>query len=81
MSISLFDITGYRTHLIRGTLIITPNRRIRAKMLQSYGQAMIVEGHRTWDTPNVHSLEGWVRQQYETAIYQKTDLVDGHCVL
>jgi probable DNA repair protein len=81
MSISLFDITGYRKQIANGTLILTPNRRIRAKMLQSFSQAMIDEGHRTWDTPNVHSLEGWVRQQYESALYHKPELVDGHCVL
>lgn len=81
MSISLFNIDAYREHLSAGTLIITPNRRIRAKMLQAHTQAMTAAGHSTWNTPNVHSLEGWIRQQYEAAIYERPELVEGHTVL
>lgn len=69
MSISLFDISGYKEKLATGSLILTPNRRIRAKMLQSYAQSMS-EITTTWDTPNVHSLEGWIQTQFEEALYQ-----------
>jgi probable DNA repair protein len=73
MSISLFDTSGYSEKLQGGGLILTPNRRIRAKMLQSFAQSQR-EKSATWDTPNVHSLEGWIQTQFEDALYETHEL-------
>ena len=72
MSISLFDISGYADKLEKGSLILTPNRRIRAKMLQSFAQRKSASAS-AWNTPNVHSLEGWVQSQFEEAVYQSLE--------
>jgi len=72
MSISLFDISEFTSKLEQGSLILTPNRRIRAKMLQSYAQSKSAQAT-AWNTPNVHSLEGWIQTQFEEAQYQNQD--------
>ncbi len=81
MTVSLFNITQYEERINSGALILTPNRRIRAKMLESYSATMRSQGHTSWSTPNVHSLEGWVRQSYEQAIHLNHEMTQGHSIL
>ncbi|MCW8886975.1 MAG: PD-(D/E)XK nuclease family protein [Motiliproteus sp.] len=56
---TLFDIQTLLPALQSGTLIITPNRRLAAKILASYCYHQ-QQSQRCWPTPRVYSLEAWI---------------------
>ncbi len=67
---SLFDISSLLPALSNKELILTPNRRLAAKIQASYSQynqqQSSGESHKSWHTPRVFSIEGWQQQLWNS---------------
>ncbi|WP_027708230.1 PD-(D/E)XK nuclease family protein [Zooshikella ganghwensis] len=64
MSKALFDLTALRPALTEQHTIITPNRRMAAKIHAAYAQEKVAMGLHAWPTPRVMALEAWLQSQW-----------------
>ncbi len=62
----LFDIDRILHYMNDVSLVLTPNNRLRHKILEAWGQYQQQQGYKSWLAPNVYSLEQWINQQWET---------------
>ena len=63
---SLYDIDHLLPALEKGIPILTPNRRLRAKILSAYDQHQS-QRLSAWPTPMIEPLETWLHQQLDSA--------------
>lgn len=68
----LFDINTVLPLLERQALILTPNRRLSAKVLAAYGQHQ-GQNQGAWPTPRVVSMDGWLQQLWENHLFSHPD--------
>jgi ATP-dependent helicase/nuclease subunit B len=61
----LFDITRILPLLQEGTLILTPNNRLRSKILQAWEGHQSSQGIKVWPTPRIQVLDQWFNQQWQ----------------
>ncbi|MEH6814568.1 MAG: hypothetical protein V7677_18690, partial [Motiliproteus sp.] len=62
---NLFDIQPILPALTSGQLVLTPNRRLAAKILDAYNNHQAQQSVRSWNTPNVYPLEAWIHNCWE----------------
>ena len=60
----LFDIKRILNQLQDGTLLLTPNHRLRSKILQAWAGHQKSQGMRVWQTPRVEVISQWFNQQW-----------------
>ena len=64
----LFDISPLLDAIEQHALILTPNNRLKNKVLQAYNQRQEDQGQKVWAGPRVHSLQQWLGEQYQTLL-------------
>lgn len=70
----LFDISPFLSLLESGGVILTPNRRLAAKMQQSFCETMAARGSAAFAAPAIYSLDEWVDRQWHSARERSPDL-------
>ncbi len=74
MPISLFNIRPLLPAISDNSLILTPNSRLRNKLIDAYNQNSQAQNDRQyWAAPRVYSLAEWVSEQYQV-------LLDSACI-
>ncbi|ROS00004.1 putative DNA repair protein [Sinobacterium caligoides] len=58
----LFDILSLHKKLISGTTILTPNRRLTAKIIEAFGQQ---QDSKAWACPRVYSIDDYALQCWQ----------------
>src|SRR5690242_17256368 len=48
------------------TVILTPNRRLAAHLLKSYGDFQITQNRKVWETPSILPLSIYFEQSWQT---------------
>jgi hypothetical protein len=61
----LFDISRILPLLQAGSLILTPNNRLRSKILQAWGNYQQAQAMSVWETPRILVIEQWFSSQWE----------------
>ncbi len=61
---TLFDIQPLLPALTAGELILTPNRRLSAKILAAWASHQKSLNRHAWHSPRVFPLEGWIQQNW-----------------
>ncbi len=69
MSRSLYHIEHLRPALESGCLIVTPNRRLSAKIRQAWSLA---HSNQVIASANVHALDDWLYKKWQEACYRDT---------
>lgn len=59
----MFNLDAIRSYLHTHCLILTPNNRLKNKLLFSWGKEQ--QGDKPWRAPNVHSINDWIAQQWQ----------------
>ncbi len=59
MTAQHFDLSPLLPALHANSLILTPNNRLRRKILQAWGETCVERGEHHWPTPKVYSLLDW----------------------
>jgi probable DNA repair protein len=59
MTSTQFDLSSLLEPLGKHTLILTPNNRLKRKILQAWGEHCEAQGLKYWSSPNVHALADW----------------------
>ncbi|MGS2717595.1 PD-(D/E)XK nuclease family protein [Eionea flava] len=62
---SLFNLSRILPLVEKQQLILTPNNRLRSKILQAWGHHQREQGVSVWDTPRIFTVEQWFEQQWE----------------
>lgn len=65
MPISLFDIQPLLEPIDHGVLILTPNSRLKNKLIEAYNQHHQRLGTLAWQAPRVYSLTEWLTEQFQ----------------
>ncbi|GAB3107127.1 hypothetical protein G8770_07120 [Aestuariicella hydrocarbonica] len=65
MPISLFNIQPLLKSIDDRVLILTPNSRLKNKLIESYNQHHQQLGTHAWESPRVYSLSEWLAEQYQ----------------
>ncbi len=63
----LFDIAALIKPLCDGEVILTPNRRLAAKIIQAYGVWQHQSGNKAWCQPSVYSIDDYAQQRWQQA--------------
>lgn len=61
----LFNISRILPLLQEGRLILTPNNRLRSKILQAWGDYQQANNVSVWPTPRIVVIEQWFTQQWQ----------------
>ncbi|RDE24730.1 hypothetical protein DV711_03860 [Motiliproteus coralliicola] len=61
----LFPIQDLVPALTAQQCVLTPNRRLSRHLHHSYAEHQRSQGLRSWHSPRIHSLEGWIQQQWQ----------------
>ncbi|ODS24656.1 hypothetical protein AB835_02720 [Candidatus Endobugula sertula] len=61
----LFNIQRILPYCEANKLILTPNNRLRSKILQAWGQKTQAEGLSSWQAPRIEVIDVWFSQQWE----------------
>jgi ATP-dependent helicase/nuclease subunit B len=61
----LFDIQRILPYIHAGSLLLTPNNRLRSKILQAWGDYQQAQGVSVWETPRIQVIEHWFTQQWQ----------------
>jgi len=67
---SLFRIETLLAPCQQQHLILTPNNRLRSKIIQAWGHYQVSQGHNVWQPPRVYALEPWLEKQWQTLLGQ-----------
>jgi ATP-dependent helicase/nuclease subunit B len=65
MPISLFNIQPLLPAISENSLILTPNSRLKNKLVEAYNQHQQDLGHHHWRSPRAYSLAQWVSEQFQ----------------
>lgn len=65
MPISLFDIQPLLKAIEAGVLILTPNSRLKNKLIEAYNQHHQRLGTLAWQAPRAYALAEWLNEQYQ----------------
>lgn len=68
MPISLFDIQPLLEPIDRGVLILTPNSRLKNKLIESFNQHHQQLGSLVWQAPQAYSLTEWLNEHYQRLV-------------
>ena len=69
MPISLFNIQPLLPAISENTLILTPNSRLRNKLIDGYNHYCDSKtSKKSWNAPRVYSLAQWVSEQHQTLL-------------
>jgi ATP-dependent helicase/nuclease subunit B len=61
----LFDIKRIKKEIEANQLILTPNNRLRSKIIDAWSGHQQSQGHKTWQTPRIYVIEQWFNQQWQ----------------
>mgnify|MGYP000922224102 CR=1 FL=1 len=61
----LFDIQRILPYIQADSLVLTPNNRLRSKILQAWGDYQQTQGVSVWATPSIQVIEHWFTQQWQ----------------
>gem|GEM_PF-5730776 len=61
----LFNIQRILTYCEENTLILTPNNRLRSKVLQAWGEYQQSQRNTVWEAPRIEVIDQWFSQQWE----------------
>ncbi|TQV81279.1 hypothetical protein FKG94_09290 [Exilibacterium tricleocarpae] len=61
----LFDISPLLPAIASNTLILTPNSRLRNKILEAYGRLQAAAGTTVLTKPRVESIAAWLAEQWQ----------------
>lgn len=61
----LFDIQRILPYITANSLILTPNNRLRSKILQAWGGHQTESKHKVWPTPRIQVIDQWFNEQWE----------------
>jgi len=64
----LFNIVPLLKPIAQNALILTPNNRLKNKVLQAYNQHQQDQGLNVWAAPRVHSLQQWLGERYQALL-------------
>ena len=67
---TLFNIEPVLPYIAANTLIITPNSRLKNKLLQAYNLQQHDNGLNVWPAPRVFSLQQWLNHCYQQLLDQ-----------
>ncbi|WP_439135149.1 PD-(D/E)XK nuclease family protein [Pseudomaricurvus sp.] len=70
MPISLFDIQPLLEPINDGVLILTPNSRLKNKLVAAYSQHQEQCGAQVWHAPRAYSLSEWLSESYQLLLDQ-----------
>ena len=65
MPASLFKLHPLLPALNSNTLILTPNNRLKRKILQAWGEHKLSQNQISWASPRVHSLADWQNECWQ----------------
>jgi len=65
MPASLFKLDSLLPALNTDTLILTPNNRLKRKILQAWGEYNLNQSLDRWNSPRVHSLGDWQNECWQ----------------
>ena len=65
MPISLFNIEPLLPAISANSLILTPNSRLKNKLIEAYNQHQQHVGGHHWLSPRVYSLSQWIAEQFQ----------------
>ncbi len=74
-----FDLSPLLEALGNNTLILTPNNRLKRKILQSWGEHCEAQGLEVWESPNVQALNDW-QQACWTLLQDRAHEACGHLI-
>ncbi len=60
----LFEIFPLLPAIEQAALILTPNNRLKNKILESYGHHSLIHGNQIWQAPRVYALADWQRDAW-----------------
>jgi len=60
----LFILQRILPQLQAGELVLTPNNRLRSKILQAWGDYQQAQGHKVWQAPKVEVIDQWFLKQW-----------------
>ena len=81
---ALIDISLFRPAIERGCLILTPNQRLAAKIIQAWGEQMTgdpLHNCAAWTQPRVYSVDHWLKACWDELQDQNHALVRGLSVV
>ena len=81
---ALIDISLFRDAIQRDCLILTPNQRLAAKIIQAWGQQISDDPKQNcaaWKQPRVYSLDHWLRACWDELQDQNHQLVRGLAIV
>lgn len=81
MTKTLFDISGLTDALQQGELILTPNRRMTAKIQAAYAAQQTATHQQAWPTPRVMALEHWLQSLWQRLADNNFQPAADHIVL
>ncbi|WP_163833733.1 PD-(D/E)XK nuclease family protein [Spartinivicinus ruber] len=81
MTKTLFDISGLEAALKHGELILTPNRRMTAKIQAAYAAQQTAAHHQAWPTPRVMAIEHWLQSLWQRLADSNFQPAADHIVL
>ncbi|MDE1460762.1 PD-(D/E)XK nuclease family protein [Spartinivicinus poritis] len=81
MTKALFDISGLESALKQGELILTPNRRMTAKIQAAYAAQQTAAHHQAWPTPRVMAIEHWLQSLWQRLADSNFQPAADHIVL
>lgn len=61
----LFDIQRILPYIQTGSLVLTPNNRLRSKILQAWGDYQQTQGVSVWQAPRIQVVEHWFAEQWQ----------------
>lgn len=61
----LFDINRIIEEIESDNLILTPNNRLRSKIIDAWGGYQRAQGHKVWQAPRIHVIEQWFTERWE----------------
>lgn len=65
---SLIDIAPLQPLLQSGHLILTPNSRLKNKLIQAYNHQQNLDGKSCWHQPRVFAIRDWLTAQYDNLL-------------
>ncbi|MDC1513128.1 PD-(D/E)XK nuclease family protein [Porticoccaceae bacterium] len=81
---ALIDISLFRDAIDRDCLILTPNQRLAAKIIQAWGEQISQNSTQTcsaWKQPRVYSVDHWLRACWDELQDQNHQLVRGLAIV
>jgi hypothetical protein len=61
----LFNIQRILPYIQADSLVLTPNNRLRSKILQAWGDYQQAQGVSVWEAPRIQVIEHWFTQQWQ----------------